>query len=76
MTRALALRVAATLSTVLALLGSALYVAANPKDARAPLQPPIVRPSPTVAPLSTGRLQIQPGVRTTSVPGVTNTRVS
>jgi hypothetical protein len=77
MTRAVLLRLAATAATVLTLLASVGYVASHPKDARAPLQPPVVRPSPTVAPVPTGgRIQIQPGVRATLLPALTGTHVS
>lgn len=77
MTRALLLRLAATATTVLSVLASAGYVASHPKDARAPLQPPVVRPAPTIAPAPTGgRIRIQPGVRATELPAITGTHVS
>lgn len=77
MSRAAALRVAATAATVLALLASAGYVAAHPKDARAPLQPPVARPSLAPAPVPPGgRIRIPPGVRATELPGITSTHVS
>jgi hypothetical protein len=77
MTRAVLLRLAATAATVATLLASVVYVAAHPKDARAPLQPPVVRPSPTAAPTPAGgRIQIQPGVRATELPAITGTHVS
>lgn len=77
MGRGLALRLAATALTVVALLGSAAYVAANAKNPSGPLQPPLSRPeapSPTVRP--GGRIQIAPGVRATELPGITFTHVS
>ncbi len=77
MTRGVLLRLGATAATVLALLASVGYVAAHPKYSDAPLQPPVVRPSPTaVAFPSGGRIRIQPGVRQTEVPAVTGTHVS
>lgn len=77
MTRAVLLRLAATAATLATLLGSAGYVAGHPKDARAPLQPPVAKPSPTIPPIpSGGRIQIQPGVRATELPAITGTHVS
>ena len=77
MTRGVLLRLGTTAATVLAVLASVGYVAAHPKYSDAPLQPPIVRPSPTVAPApSGGRLLIQPGVRETELPAFTGTHVS
>lgn len=79
MTRAILLRLAATAATVLTLLATAGYVASHPKDDRAPLQPAVVRPSPTIRPLplpTGGRIQIQPGVRATELPAITGTHVS
>ncbi|MBI2325323.1 MAG: hypothetical protein HYY42_01505 [Chloroflexi bacterium] len=77
MTRAVLLRLAATAATVVTLLASAGYVASHPKDDRAPLQPPVVKPSPTARPAPTGgRIQIQPGVRATELPAITGTHVS
>lgn len=77
MTRAVLLRLGATAATILGLLASVGYVAAHPKDAAAPLQPPVVRPSPTVAPAPTGgRIRIGPGVRATELPAITSTHVS
>lgn len=78
MTRAVVLRLGATAATLLALLASAGYVAANPKDARAPLHPPVVRPSPTAPPPArpTGRIQVAPAVRATELPAITGTHVS
>lgn len=77
MTRAVLLRLAAAAATVLSVLASVGYVAAHPKDARAPLQPPVVRPSPTIAPVPTGgRIRVQPGVRATELPAITGTHVS
>jgi hypothetical protein len=77
-TRAVLLRVGATAATVLGLLASAGYVAANPKNVAAPLQPPVVRPSPTVPPAArpTGRIQVAPAVRATDLPAVTQTHIS
>jgi hypothetical protein len=57
-------------------LASAGYVAGHPKSDAAPLQPPVAKPSATPAPVPTGRIRIQPGVRATEVPGVVNTHVS
>ncbi len=76
MTRAVLLRLAATAATVLSVLASVGYVAAHPKDDRAPLQPPVVTPSPTLAPVPTGRIRVQPGVRATELPAITGTHVS
>ncbi len=77
MTRDVLLRLGATAATVLALLASVGYVASHPKDAGAPLQPPIVRPAATIAPVPTGgRIRIPPGVRATELPAVTGTHVS
>lgn len=77
MTRGVLLRLGATAATVLALLASAGYVAAHPKYSDAPLQPPVVRPSPAAPPVpSGGRIRIQPGVRQTEVPAITGTHVS
>jgi hypothetical protein len=76
-TRGVLLRLSATAAAVLAVLGSVGYVAAHPKYSDAPLQPPIVRPSPAVSPASSGgRIRIQPGVRETELPAVTGTHVS
>ncbi|MDE3113447.1 MAG: hypothetical protein KGN00_06435 [Chloroflexota bacterium] len=77
MKREVVLRLGATAATVLAVLGSVGYVAAHPKYTDAPLQPPVVRPAPTFAPIpSGGRLQIRPAVRATELPAVTGTHVS
>lgn len=77
MRRAVLLRLAATGATVATLLASVGYVAAHPKDPRAPLQPPLVKPSPTaIAVPPAGRIQIQPGVRATELPAITGTHVS
>jgi hypothetical protein len=78
MTREVLLPPAATALTVIAVLASALYVAAHPKNPSAPLQPPVARPSASVAPAPrpTGRIQILPGVQATTLPAVTGTHVS
>ena len=76
MGRGLALRLAATVATVATLLGATGYVAAHPKDASAPLQPPVVKPSPTPTARPTGRIQVSPAVRATALPGITFTHVS
>lgn len=76
MDRALALRIAATVATVGAFLGSAGYVAAHPKDPSAPLQPPVVKPTPSPTPRPSGRIQVSPAVRATALPGITFTHVS
>lgn len=77
MTRAVLLRLAATAATVVSVLASVGYVAGHPKDDRAPLQPPVARPSATIAPVpSGGRIRIQPGVRATELPAITGTHVS
>lgn len=77
MSRAVLLRLGATAATVLALFASVGYVAGHPKYADAPLQPPVVRPSPSPRPPTpSGRLQIQPAVRATELPGVITTHVS
>ena len=77
MNRAVLLRLAAAAATVLAILGSVDYVAAHPKYADAPLQPPVVRPSPTPAPtVRRGSITIAPGVRATLLPAVIATHVS
>ncbi len=77
MSRAVLLRLGATAATVVALLASVGYVAGHPKYSDAPLQPPVVRPSPTARPPTpTGRIQIQPGVRETQIPAVIGTHVS
>jgi len=77
MTRAVLLRLGATAATVVALLASVGYVAAHPKDERAPLQPPVAHPAATVAPVEPGgRIRIQPGVRATELPAVTGTHFS
>ncbi len=76
MGRAFALRLAATVATVATLLGSSAYVAAHPKDPNAPLQPPVVKPSPTPTPRASGRIQVSPAVRATALPGITFTHVS
>jgi hypothetical protein len=77
MTRGVLLRLVTTGATVLALLASVGYVASHPKSAHAPLQPPVARPSATIAPIRTGgRIQIQPGVRATELPAITGTHVS
>ena len=70
-------------------VGADAFVLAHPKNANAPLQPPSaedvsVRTSlspsarPTSTPRSTAapRITLQPGVRATSLPGVTYTHVS
>lgn len=74
--RAILLRLVATAATVLAVLTSTGYVATHAKNTAAPLQPPVAKPSPTPFPVTTGRIQIQPGVRATELPGVVNTHVS
>ncbi len=76
--RPLALRLAATAATVATLLGSSAYVAAHPKDPSAPLQPPVVKitPAPTATPKASGRIQVEPAVRQTALPGITFTHVS
>lgn len=77
MKREVLLRLGATAATILAVLGSVGYVAAHPKYSDAPLQPPVVRPSPTIVPIpSGGRLNIRPAVRETQLPAVTGTHVS
>ncbi len=76
MERALGLRIAATVATVASLLGATGYVAAHPKDANAPLQPPVVTPPPAPTPRATGRIQVSPAVRATALPGITFTHVS
>lgn len=77
MTRAVLLRLGAAGATVLALFGAAGYVAANPKSAAAPLQPPVAHPTAAVAPVPPGgRIRIQPGVRATELPAITGTHVS
>ncbi|HET8567641.1 MAG TPA: hypothetical protein VFM93_01485 [Candidatus Limnocylindria bacterium] len=76
MPRAIALRLAAAAATVVALLGSTAYVAANPKNPAAPLQPPVAKPAATPTPRPTGRIQLAPGVQATSLPGITFTHVS
>lgn len=77
MKREVLLRLGATAATVLAVLGSVGYVAAHPKYADAPLQPPVVRPTATIGPIpSSGTLHIQPAVRATQLPAVTATHVS
>lgn len=81
MTRAVLLRLAAAAATVLSLWASAVYVAGEPKPARAPLKPPVVRPSPTPIaiapqPSPTGRIQLAPAVRATDLPAVTVTHIS
>jgi len=76
MTRALLLRLGAAAATVLSVAGSTGYVASHAKNPSAPLQPPVVRPAPTVAPRPTGRIQIAPGVRATELPRITITHVS
>jgi hypothetical protein len=78
MTREVLLTLGATALTAIAVLGSAGYVAAHPKNPAAPLQPAVARPSASVAPVPrpTGRIQIQPGVQATTLPAVTGTHVS
>lgn len=77
MTRAVLLRLGAVVTTVLALLGSAGYVAAHPKSAVAPLQPPVSKPAASAGPTApAGRIRIQPGVRATDLPAITGTHVS
>ncbi len=77
MNRELLLRLGAAAATVLAVLGSVGYVAGHPKYSDAPLQPPVVQPSPTIVPIpSGGRLHLQPAVRATQLPAVTGTHVS
>jgi hypothetical protein len=75
--RAATLRAGAAAATALAVLASVGYVAAHPKYADAPLQPPVVRPSPTPTPTPKGgRIRLTPGVRETEVPAVIATHVS
>ena len=76
MGRAVLLRLAATAATVFVVLAGTGYVATHAKNTAAPLQPPVAKLSPTPAPRPTGRIQIQPGVRATELPGVVNTHVS
>ena len=76
MGRARNLRLAAAAATLATLLGTTGYVAAHPKDANAPLQPPVAKPSPTPTPRPSGRIQVSPAVRATALPGITFTHVS
>ncbi len=74
MNRALVLRLGAVVAAALALLGSSAYVAANPKNPEAPLQPSVIGPA---VPTSTaGRIQIAPAVKATALPGISYTHVS
>ena len=76
---AVLLRVGATAATLLALLWTAGYVAANPKPPAAPLQPSVVVPpmvTPSPAPAPAGRRRLAPSVRETALPAVTFTHVS
>ena len=83
------LRAGAALVALATFVGADAFVLAHPKNANAPLQPPsaadlTVRaaPSPSARPTSTSRstpaarITLQPGVRATSLPGVTYTHVS
>ncbi len=75
MSRALLLRLGAVIAAVAALLGSSAYVAANPKNPEAPLQPSVVGPAvPSARP--TGRIQVAPAVKATALPGISFTHVS
>jgi hypothetical protein len=78
MTRDVLLPLGATAVTVIAVLASAGFVATHPKNASAPLQPPVARPSatPAPAPAPTGRIRILPGVQATTLPAITGTHVS
>lgn len=76
MTRALALRVGAIFATLLALVASSAYVAANAKNPGAPLRPPVARPTAAASAQPTGRIQIAPAVKATALPGITFTHVS
>lgn len=83
----MAARALAAFLTAAAFAGSFAYVVAHPKNASAPLQPPVASrvaasAAPT-APLVTGqtpratpRITLQPGVRATELQGITITHVS
>lgn len=75
MDRALVLRLGAAIITVLSLFGASDYVAANPKNPTAPLQPSVAG-NVVATPRATGRIQVAPGVRATELPGITFTHVS
>ena len=82
------LRAGAAVVALATFVGADAFVLAHPKNANAPLQPPSAddvsvrsSPSPSARPTSTRstpapRITLQPGVRATSLPGVTYTHVS
>ncbi len=76
-------RAVACLITAVAFVGSGAYVLVHPKNAAAPLLPPVAAqptPKPTATPAGTPRptprITLQPGVRATELPGITITHVS
>ena len=76
-------RAVAALVAAATFVGSGAYVLAHPKNAAAPLLPPVAaQPSakPTATPAGTPRvtprITLQPGVRATDLPGITITHVS
>lgn len=71
--QALVLKAAATLLTLLAAAGSAIYVGGHQKNASAPLHPTVVG-KPAAVP--GGRLVLTPSIRDANVQAVTSTYVS
>ncbi len=74
MNRALILRLGAVLAAIASLLGASAYVADNPKNPEAPLQPSVI--GPAVPSATTGRIRIAPAVKATALPGISFTHVS
>ncbi len=76
-------RAVACLITAVTFVGSGAYVLVHPKNAAAPLLPPVAaQPSakPTATPAGTPRvtprITLQPGVRATELPRIVFTHVS
>ncbi len=83
MDRGTVLRAGACAVAAATFLSSTAYVVAHPKDARAPLQPPVAATpvpraaaSPAATARATPRITLQPGVRATELPRITYTHVS
>ena len=75
--RALLLKAAATVLTLGATFGSALYVTAHLKNPSAPLQPAVLTAANgTGAAAATGPLIVGPAVRPTDAPPVASTYAS
>ena len=73
----LALRVIATIITLLSFGGMTAYAAGHAKPTQAALAPAVVAaPAPTLVPVLTGRLRLSPQVPVTRLPPLTTTHRS